>query len=219
MSPPFFLASLSPLLAAVLLSSNAVHASITICSRPAAWTLHDVVSQLLSSQQIDLNNSSISLLHNFTNSSTSQLNLQLISKNSASPSSSSSENGPLITNLSLPITNSSEFSRRLFGDHHHHHHHQESVDRDNVTLVVLTSSSERRLGTEQQLLNLEAIYQTLVGVHLTSLRFVLLNSRASFDLAWVAATRRRVSFEVYQELPTGPPALDGRNGDIFIYDR
>lgn len=204
-----------------LLSSNVhtVDASITICSRPAAWTLHDVVSQLLSSQQIDLNNSSISLLNSTnssTNSTNSQLNLQLISKNAASPSSSSSENGPLITNLSLPITNSSEFSRRLFGDHHHH---QESLDRDNVTLVVLTSSSERRLGTEQQLLNLEAIYQTLLGVHLTSLRFVLLNSRTSFDPAWVAATRRRVSFEVYQELPTGPPALDGRNGDIFIYDR
>lgn len=199
MSPSFtFLSFLAVSLLA--LSPPFTSASITICSRPSSWSLNDVVSQLAAAN-VDLNSTAVTL-DSTTNSSLLQLRV-------------SSKSAPGNVSLSLPLS-TSDFSRSLFGDY-------DQEKDNNVTLVVLTNSGERkRLGTEQQIANLEAIYSTLLGVHLTNIRFVLLNSKQSFDPVWVAATRRKVSFEVYQEMEAsgdGSNPLDGRNGDIFIYDR
>ncbi|KAJ6225435.1 hypothetical protein RDWZM_003980 [Blomia tropicalis] len=94
--------------------------------------------------------------------------------------------------------------------------------RNNVTMIVLTNLRDDRLNHEQQINNLKQIYRSLNDVQSLNIRFILINSKESFNPKWVWNTRRRVSFEVYQELPTAPligTLLNGDNGDIFIYDR
>lgn len=92
----------------------------------------------------------------------------------------------------------------------------------NITLVVLTNMNELKQRNEhQQITNLELVYSSLKSANFSDVRFVLINSKDSFDPAWVQSIRSQVSFEVFQELESNPiwSELDGGNGDMFIYDR
>lgn len=94
--------------------------------------------------------------------------------------------------------------------------------RNNVTLVVGINLNEHRLHSDQQIFNLEQIYKSLQEVSLKNVRFILVNSRKSINPSWVYELRQRVSFEVFQELPSSPligTLLPGNTGDIFIFDR
>lgn len=91
-----------------------------------------------------------------------------------------------------------------------------------VTLVALNSFRGNRFQDSFFIENLQIIYEQLADVRmLKDIRFILVNSKNSFNPALIAQVRKQVTFEVYQELASSPidTLLGGGNGDIFIYDR
>lgn len=91
-----------------------------------------------------------------------------------------------------------------------------------VTLVALNSLRENRAQENFFVDNLESIHNHMVNVRgFQKIRFILINSKDSFNPPLIEQTRKRVSFEVYQELPSAPAdtLLNAANGDIFIFDR
>ncbi|OTF79805.1 Selenoprotein P - N terminal domain containing protein, partial [Euroglyphus maynei] len=97
-----------------------------------------------------------------------------------------------------------------------------SVDNDHVTVIALSSLHDERANTDAWINNLEHIYNNLVEQKsFRNIRLILINSKDSYNPIWVNRIRKKVSFEVYQELPSSPIAnlLHGDSGDVYIFDR
>ncbi|XP_075677607.1 uncharacterized protein LOC142645393 [Dermatophagoides pteronyssinus] len=122
------------------------------------------------------------------------------------------------TSQSLP---NPKYFRSLFSnqdnitnDNDNKHHH--------VTVIALSSLHDERANTDAWINNLEHIYNNLVeqkSFH--NIRLILINLKDSYNPIWVNRIRKKVSFEVYQELPSSPISnlLDGHSGDVYIFDR
>nr|XP_046909713.1 uncharacterized protein LOC124491140 [Dermatophagoides farinae] len=95
-------------------------------------------------------------------------------------------------------------------------------DHDHVTVIALSSLHDERANTDAWINNLENIYHNLVEQKsFRNIRLILINSKDSYNPLWVNRIRKKVSFEVYQELSSSPIAnqLDGHSGDVYIFDR
>ena len=211
-------ASLLPLLATFALIHSppmGVEAK-SLCTVPPSWAFYDIVQHLAAINLTDPSGAAATLVSNSSNDSSTIATV------------SSGGDGQANSSLQYPIqflynANQTILEDVLVRDPIAECHREPFRDvRGNVTLIVFTNLNEHRLRSEQQIYNLEQIYKSLIGVHLKNIRFILINSRESFNPRWVWETRKRVSFEVYQELPASPvigTLLEGGNGDIFIYDR
>lgn len=102
---------------------------------------------------------------------------------------------------------------------------QSPFDQNNnsyITLIALISQQDDRTDTDAWLNNLEHIYQNFVKqISFKDIRFMLINSKESYNPAWVYQARKNVSFEIYQELAGSPigSLLDGHSGDVYLFDR